>query len=231
MNQTQLLLLQISPYGFIICFMLFAALILALPKSAMVRLKAKWKKKGVLVTLCSDAGFEETRLMQADMGIGIFSDGNETYVFTPSPPYITEDGVNKLDLSNDMKKNLDEALQTRMFTDTGKPHYIGFAGTGVATTAKMLLQIKEVNKRAKDDKVQTLELLNPTLLKTYLELAFPPELMKIIKFKHEKIGEDKKPVQDAFRKWAIPGSLFVIIIIALYYLSKGNFKLPSILGG
>ena len=231
MNQMQLLILQISPYGFIICFLAFAALIMALPKSAMVRLKAKWRKKGVLVTLCSDAGFEETLLMQADMGAGIFSQGVETYVFTPSPPYVTEEGAKKLDLNDDVKKNLDEALQTRMFTDTGKPHYIGCGGTGVATTPKMLQKIREVNRRAKEDRVKTIDLLDPKLLKTYLEMSFPPELMKIIRFKHEKIGEDKKPVSDAIKRFALPGGIFVLIIIVLYMFSKGQIKLPSILTG
>jgi len=174
--------------------------------------------------------------MKADMGSGIFSEGDETYVFTPSPPYIDEEDdagneVKKLDLDEKTKKNLDEALQTRMFTDTGKAHYIGFGGTGVATTAKMLQKIREVNRRAKEDKVSTIDLLDAKLLKTYLEMSFPPELMKIIRFKHEKIGEDKKPVQDAIRKWAIPGSLFVIIIIVIYMASKGQLKLPSVLGG
>ena len=127
-------LLMDNPFTFalligFLCGALF--IIFLMPRSAKVRLKSKFKKTGAIVTLCYDDGYEKDEYMQVDIKHGIFTKGDDTYIFTPNPVFI-EQGQGKgrpkkeaLELPFKTKEIIDEAVLKRSYTDTGKPHYIG----------------------------------------------------------------------------------------------------------
>lgn len=115
-----------------------------MPKSGWVRFRARLAREGVLVSLFTDEGFEKTELMKSDLGQGILSGNPVSYIFTPRPPVITQGDKELVDLSEDVTANLNEALSHRLFTDTGKPLYLGYVGKSVGVTARLLKVIKDV---------------------------------------------------------------------------------------
>lgn len=203
-----------------------------LPGSAKTRLSARLKGNCVLVSLFSDEGFEKTEVMYSDMGQGILTGNPVSYIFTPRPPTITENGKNHTyDLVEDpegIKENLDEALSHRMYSDTGKPLYLAYIGKSVAVTPALLKIIAETNKKKtlkiknKEETevdVKKVTLLDPRTLKTYVSKTFSRSLIESIKLENQREGFLRRPVQDAIKKFGIPIILIVVIAIAALVLS------------
>ena len=150
--------LLVYQYSLLIETAIVILFILAIPGSGWTRIKAKLKRTGAIITVCTDDGFEKDYVMKADLDHGIFSGKKEGLVFTPEPKFVEEettvtkeDGTTErvqktiLDIPIDSKKTIDEAIQHRSFTDTGLPHYTGLASKGIAVTPRLLALIKEVN--------------------------------------------------------------------------------------
>lgn len=226
----------VIPYallGFAACVFVFY---LYIPASAKVRIKAKMAKSGVLVTLCGDDGFEHDSLMTAEMGHGLFSKGDETYVFTPDPKYVDdeensepdENKVEKLEKSSDAKKLIDHAIQHRMFTDTGKPHFIGLISKGIAVTPALLKLIQDVNHNTDEKKIDQIDLIEPQILKTYIRRTFSDSMIQTLKFKHERMGELRRPMADAIKK-LLPWGLIIAAIIVIYLVLGSGIEVPSLI--
>lgn len=212
--------------------MLFFMLILFMPKSARIRLKARMKRKGILVTLFSDDGFERTELMQSDLGQGILTGNPTTYIFTPRPARIVKKvGRSKkgyVDVAEDQKKNIDEAMLHRLVSDTGKMYLIGYIGKSLAITPKLLELIKKVNRRAIKEDVKELELLDPRILKQYMSTTISRSAIESLKFEHERIGYLRRPVSDKLRKLVLPIGLIVIILIFAYLFLTGDIDFSTL---
>ncbi len=225
----------------------FVHLIMALllPKSGWVRLKARLKRECVIVQLFTDEGFEKVELMKSDLGQGILSGNPISYIFTPRPPVIMEGDTELLDLSPDVKANLDEALSHRFFTDTGKPLYMGYVGKSVAVTPRLLKVIKQIHgqkklrlrkkteKEVEDSSIEVrlLTLLSPLLLKLYIGKTFNPSLIESIKAENERKGFLRKPAPMEFlSKNPIPIILIIIVILVGLAMASGNLDILGPLG-
>lgn len=231
------------PVLLLFLFVLFF-IIIFMPGSGWTRFKAKLKRTGVLVSLCGDDGFERDVIMKASMGHGIFSKGDSTYVFTPDPKYHEEeveeknpDGTTKLvkknmlEITTDQKKIIDEAIQKRMFTDTGKPHYVGLVSKGVAVTPELLALIQNVNKNAKENKINQIDLIEPQILKTYIRKTFSETLIDSLTFAAERKGYLRRPVQDFISKNKIPIGLLLICGLIAILILTGQIDISGLLGG
>jgi len=217
-----------------------------LPKSGWIRLRARLSRDRVLVQLFGDDGFERTELMKSDLGQGIFSGNPTSYIFTPRPPVIkADDGSELVDLSPDIKANLDEALTHRFGTDTGKPIFIGYTGKSVAVTPKLLKIIKAVHgqkklklkkkteEEVKDEpiEVRLLTLLNPLLLKLYIGRTFTKSLIESIKVENERKGFLRKPAPMEFLgRNSIPIVLIILILLVGIAMFSGNLDILGALG-
>lgn len=231
----------IYQYAIIAETVLFILFVLAIPKSGWARIIAKRKKTGALVTLCSDDGFEKDYVMKADAQNGIFSGRKDTLVFTPDPQFVEEevevvqkDGTTVLekkpflDLTADKKKIMDEAIQTRSFTDTGLPHFTGLLTKRIAVTPRFLELIKKINRGFKEnDKVGLITLVEPHSLKSYFKGTFSQQMIENIKFAAERRGFLRKPIQDNLKKAAIPVMLILFILFVYWAISSGYIDLSG----
>lgn len=217
-----------------------------LPKSGWIRLKARLSRDCVIVQLFTDEGFEKVELMKSDLGQGILSGNPISYIFTPRPPVIAEGDAKELvDLSPDIKANLDEALTHRFITDTGKALFMGYVGKSVAVTPKLAKIIKEVHgkkklklKKKTDEEVdeapievRLLTLLNPLLLKLYIGRTFTRSLIESIKAENERKGFLRKPAPMAFlSNNPIPIILILIVILVVGSVLTGGIDLQAMFG-
>jgi hypothetical protein len=221
----ELLIYQYATYGLLILFLLF---LMFMPASARVRFKARMSRSGILVTLFSDDGFEKTELMKAELGQGILTGNPTTYLFQPRPTKLKGKGKNKkeyVDANPDQKEFIDEAMKHMCISDTNKPLLLGYIGKSLVVTPKLLALIKKVHRRAKEGKIKELELIDPRILKSYMSRTISKSAIESIKFEHERIGFNRKPVSDALKKWAFPAGAIVVIIIALYAWQSGMIDL------
>lgn len=237
---------NVLPILLLVSLAIHVLMTLLLPKSGWVRLKARLRRDCVLVSLFSDEGFERTELMKSDLGQGILSGNPVSYIFTPRPPVIKqEDGKELVDISTDMKANLDEALSHRLFTDTGKPLYIGYMGKSVAVTHRLLKVIKDVHggkrlrlkkkpdEEQKEEEVQVrlLELLDPRVLKLYISKTFSRSLIESIKAENERKGYLRKPAPIEFlTKNPISIVLIILVILVAVAMFSGNLDILGPLG-
>ena len=214
--------------------------ILMIPGSGWTRIKAKIKKTGAIVTVCTDDGFEKDYVMKADLDHGIFSGKKDTLVFTPEPKFvevkievIQEDGTPKkvkktmLDIPIDSKKTIDEAIQHRSFTDTGLPHYTGLASKGIAVTPRLLALIQEVNTKVDEDRIRFFKPVEPHILKSYIRATFSQQTIENIKFAAEQRGFLRKPLSDGLKKFAIPVMLLLVVGVAIWAVLSGYIDLSA----
>ena len=237
MEITALLVFQ---YALLIETAALVLFILMIPKSGWTRIKAKLKKTGAIVTICTDDGFERDHVMKANLDHGIFSGKKDTLVFTPEPKFVEtnveimkEDGTTEkvkktmLDISTSSKKTIDEAIQHRSFTDTGLPHYTGLASKGIAVTPRLLALIKEVNMKAKEGQIRYFTLVEPHILKSYIRSTFSQQTIENIKFAAEQRGFLRKPMADGLKKFAIPVMLIFVVGLAIWAVLSGYIDLSS----
>jgi hypothetical protein len=221
-------LFGIIPSAILILFIVY------IPSSAWTRIKSKFNKAGVLVTLCYDDGFEKDRLMKADLESGIFYDKKNTIIFTPNPVFIEEEiegkKIESMDIPTaDKKSIMDEAILKRTFTDTGKAHYICLVNKGIAVTSALLGLINDVNEHAKSDNIYQGSLVTPQILKSYFKGTFSGSTLKNIEFAAEQRGYMRRPVQDFIKKNAIPLGFILIIVVFGYLYFSGKIHIPNIL--
>ena len=232
--------LMVYQYAILIETAALVLFILAIPGSGWTRIKAKMKKTGVIVTTCTDDGFEKDYVMKADLDHGIFSGKKETLVFTPEPKFVdreveveNEDGTTEkvkktmLDITTNKKKVIDEAIQHRSFTDTGLPHYTGLASKGIAVTPRLLALIKEVNMDAEEDQIRHFTLIEPHILKSYIRSTFSQQTIENIKFAAEQRGFLRKPMADGIKKYAIPIMLILVVGVAIWAILSGYIDLSA----
>lgn len=202
-----------------------------MPKSAWVRFKAKLRRSGVLVSLFTDEGFERTEIMRSDLGQGILSGNPVSYIFTPRPPVVTKRGKELIDLnmSDDQERALSEALSHRLFSDTGKPLFLGYVGKSAAVTPKLLEIIKKTSRK-KNPEIKTLTLLDPRQLKLYIGKTFSRSLIESIKFENERKGYLRRPVKDFVSRMKLPIGIILIIAVLAFVLLSGGIDLSGILG-
>ena len=237
MEITALLVLQ---YALLVETAALFLFIRAIPGSGWTRIKAKIKKTGAIVTVCTDDGFEKDYVMKADLDHGIFSGKKDALIFTPEPKFVEtkievmqEDGsaqkVNKtmLDITSDAKKTIDEAIQHRSFTDTGLPHYTGLASKGIAVTPRLLALIKEVNTKVNEDRIRLFTLIEPHILKSYIRATFSQQTIENIKFAAEQRGFLRKPLSDGLKKFAIPVMLILVVGVAIWAVLSGYIDLSA----
>jgi len=241
---------NVVPILLFISVFIHILMVLLLPKSGWIRLKARLRREGVLVQLFTDEGFERTELMKSDLGQGILSGNPISYIFTPRPSVFKKGDITKgekdvIDISTEMKANLDEALSHRASTDTGKPLYIGYVGKSVAVTPRLLKIIKDVQggkklrlkKKADDEEkeenipVKLLELLDPRALKLYIGSTFSVSLIESIKAENERKGYLRKPAPIEFLS-KNPISIVLIILILLVGIAmfSGQLDILALLG-
>ena len=224
----------------------FVVLYVLMPGSSRTRLKARYlAKTGALVTLHTDDGFEQDKIMKVDLESGIMTDGKKTIIFTPNPVFADEefevtnpDGTTETQTkkvmkpSEDEKKTIDSAIQKRSFTDTGKPHYLCLVNKGIAVTPELLGLIQAVDSRVKDDKgVYQGDLVDPQILKSYFKGTFSAATIANMEFAAERRGFLRRPMQDFIQKNALPIGIILVVLIIGYMLISGKIDLSSILGG
>ena len=237
MEITALLVLQ---YALLIETAALVLFILVIPSSGWTRIKAKIKKTGAIVTVCTDDGFEKDYVMKADLDHGIFSGKKDALVFTPEPKFvetevevINDDGTTRketktmLDITTDSKKTIDEAIQHRSFTDTGLPHYTGLASKGIAVTPRLLALIKEVNTKVDEERIRFFKLVEPHILKSYIRATFSQQTIENIKFAAEQRGYLRKPLSDNLKKFAIPIMLILVVGVAIWAVLSGYIDLSA----
>ena len=229
---TNALMLNVFMYSTFGLLAVLILLIMSMPPSAKVRIIAKRKKKGVLVQYFSDDGAEHTALMEANLGQGILTHKDTGYIFQPRPARATDNDNKKIDVTEDEKDLIDEAMKHMCISDTGKPLLLGYTGKSLAVTPKLLKLIKQVNKRVTKSTINAFELIDPRLLKSYMSRTINLSLIESIKQEHERIGFNRRPVSDALKKAALPIGGLIMLIIVVYYLMSGGVDLSFInLGG
>ena len=234
MSQLSLMLLQ--NMGWILLIMMAVVI----PGSAKTRIRAKWFGNGVLVTLCTPDGFEKDMYMKVDMKYGLFTHKEETYIFTPQPKFVNgiviDDKTNKevevpqVDVPIDIQANVNEAINHRMLTDTGKTHYIGLVHKGIAVTPALLGLIKKVNKNATGDNVKQLTLINPQSLSKCISQSFSQSALENMRFSAEERGFLRRPTLDALSKNKASIVFLLILVIGGYLLLSGRIDLDRIFG-
>jgi len=215
-------------------------IMLIIPSSGWTRIKAKLKKTGAIVTVCTDDGFEKDYVMKANLDHGIFSGKGETLIFTPEPKFVEGNvvvldenampsTVNKtmLEIPIASKKIIDEAIQHRSFTDTGLPHYSGLASKGIAVTPQLLALIKEVDMKADENRIRFFQLVQPHILKSYIRATFSQQTIENIKFAAEQRGYLRKPLSDGIKKFALPVMLILVVGVAIWAVLSGYIDLSA----
>lgn len=229
LSQVSFLLIQVLPWVAFVAFIVF------MPDSAKTRIRAKFLRSGVLVTLCTPDGFEKDMFMKVDMKYGLFTHRDETYIFTPQPKYKTPDPESKeekelLDVPENVKKNVDEAINNRTLTDTGKAHYIGLTQKGIAVTPALLKLIKEVNSDASPDKVKLVTLITPQDLSTCISQSFSQSALEYMRFSAEERGFLRRPMMDALQRNKVSIVFLLLIVIAGYMVISGKIDLGRLFG-
>ena len=230
LSQFSLLLLQMLPWVLLIALLVF------LPGSAKTRLRAKLLRSGVIVTLCTPDGFEQDRFMKADMKYGLFTHREETYIFTPQPKFVketnpeTNEKETKVDVPDNVKQNMDEAINHRSLTDTGKTHYIGLVKKGVAVTPALLALIKKVNSKANPEKVKQINLITPQALSTCISQSFSQSALEYMRFSAEERGFLRKPLSDALQKNKVSIVFLILLVVGGYMIITGKVDLSRIFG-
>lgn len=212
-------------------------LVTYIPRSAKARMHAKFARSGVLVTLCTPDGYEQDTFMKVDTKYGLFTYKDETYIFTPQPKFVTsedveteEKGEDQMDIPDNVKQNVDEAINHRSLTDTGKAHYIGLVNKGVAVTPALLELIKKVNQKASPDKVKQITLITPQTLSTCISQSFSQSALEYMRFSAEERGFLRRPLMDALQKNKVSIVLLMIIVIAGYMIITGKIDMTRIFG-
>ena len=234
---------SIVPLILFVIICLNILMMVLMPKSGWIRFRARMSREGVLVSLFTDEGFEKTELMKSDLGQGILSGNPVSYIFTPRPPVITQDDKELVDLSEDVTANLNEALSHRLFTDTGKPLYLGYVGKSVGVTPRLLKVIKDVQgqkrlklkkKEGEDGKyihVRLIEFLDPRCLKIWIGKTLSRSLIESIKAENERKGYLRKPAPIEFlTKNPIPVIAIIIVILVGLAMASGNLDILGALG-
>lgn len=233
LSQVSGLLIQVLPWAALIAFIVF------MPGSAKTRMRAKFLRSGVIVTLCTPDGFEQDRFMKVDTKYGLFTQREETYIFTPQPKFVNktiEDetgkdvNVEQMDVPDNVKQNVDEAINHRSLTDTGKAHYIGLVNKGVAVTPALLALIKEVNSEASADKVKQITLITPQALSTCISQSFSQSALEYMRFSAEERGFLRRPVMDLLQKNKVSIVFLLLLVIGGYMIMSGKVDLGRIFG-
>ena len=230
LSQVSLLLIQVLPWAALIAFIVF------MPGSAKTRMRAKFIRSGVLVTLCTPDGFEQDRFMKMDMKYGLFTHRDETYIFTPQPKFVkatdadTGEEVEQMEAPINVKATMDEAINHRMLTDTGKAHYIGLVHKGIAVTPALLGLIKEVNSEAVADKVKQVTLITPQALSTCISQSFSQSALEYMRFSAEERGFLRRPVMDMLQKNKVSIVFLLLLVIGGYMIMSGKVDIGSIFG-
>ena len=227
-------LVDIAILGYVLATLAMGFLIFVfftMPKSGWLRWVAKRSKTGTIVTLIHPDGFEQDLFMKADLNHGVFTKGEDTYIFTPNPRFVEENQENPINIPVDQQKIIDEAIMHRSLTDTGKAHFTGLVSKGIAVTPAFLELIKKINYNAKTDNIKLLNLVEPQILKKYFPGTFSQALIQNIKFAAERRGFLRRPVQDFLSKNAMPIGIIIIIGIIGYMVLSGKIDLARIFGG
>ena len=227
-------------YALLIVTAALVLFMLAIPGSGWTRIKAKLKKSGAIVTVCTDDGFEKDYVMKANLDHGIFSGKGKTLIFTPEPKFVENEVVvldenqipstvkkTMLEIPIASKKIIDEAIQHRSFTDTGLPHYTGLASKGIAVTPQLLALIKEVDMNADENRIRFFQMVQPEILKSYIRATFSQQTIENIKFAAEQRGFLRKPMSDGLKKFAIPIMLLLVVGVAIWAVLSGYIDLSA----
>jgi len=234
LSQISLMILQ--NMGWILLIMMAVVI----PGSAKTRIRAKFFGSGVLVTLCTPDGFEQDMYMKVDMKYGVFTHKEETYIFTPQPKFVSAkikdettgktNPVTQMDVPENVQQNVDEAINHRMLTDTGKTHYIGLVHKGIAVTPALLGLIKEVNKDAAEENVKQLKLINPQALSKCISQSFSQAAIENMRFSAEERGFLRRPALDALQKNKVAIAFILMAGIGVFLILSGKVDLGRIFG-
>lgn len=230
LSQVSGLLIQVLPWAALIAFIVF------MPGSAKTRIRAKFLRSGVIVTLCTPDGFEQDRFMKVDTKYGLFTQREETYIFTPQPKFVkatnpeTDEKEEQMEVPTNMKAIVDEAITHRTLTDTGKAHYSGLVHKGIAVTPALLELIKKVNSEASADKVKQITLITPQALSTCISQSFSQSALEYMRFSAEERGFLRRPVMDLLQKNKVSIVFLLLLVIGGYMIMSGKVDLSRIFG-
>ena len=187
-----------------------------------------------LFFMANDDGGVDVDVCRADMAQGIFMGKTDNYIFTPRPTQISDKENEDGDITDEQKREVDDVLHYRHMMDFGKSVFFGYLGKSVAIGPKLMALMETLrpggrlfDKKATAENTHEFKLLDPRILKTYIKTCYSPSLIEALAWKHERIGEDRRPL-DGLKDKALPIGIVVVVGILLFLYSQG--MIPGIGG-